>query len=65
MKTGGTIFGEISFFYDTKRTATVISQDNSKVFLLKKENLQILKDICPTIVRRLHMQIYCYKDEVI
>jgi CRP-like cAMP-binding protein len=53
LKTGGTIFGEISFFFDTTRTAAVSSAKTSKVFFLQKKYHKFFKEICPTIVRRL------------
>ena len=65
MRTGGAIFGEISFFFDTTRTATAVSSRYCKIFFLQKENKRLFKRICPRIVKRLYMQIYTYKDEAL
>ena len=49
----GSVFGEISFFLETKRTATLQSKANSRLFLLEKKYKKIFMTNCPTIFRRI------------
>lgn len=59
----GAIVGEICYFLNTPRTATVVNVDNNRVFYLAKELDVMLARNCPQIRRNLHKQIYGYSDQ--
>ena len=64
-KTSGQVLGEISFLFKTKRTATIVAASNCKMFYLDKRHNHEFHDKCPTLLRRLTMQAYSYKDACI
>ena len=62
----GCIFGEISFFLSSPRTATLQSKANSRLFFLENKYKKILYQNCPKLYKRMRLQIYSYKhDEIL
>jgi len=64
-KTSGQVLGEISFLFKTRRTATIVAATNCKMFYLDKRHHLEFHDKCPTLLQRLTMQAYSYKDACI
>ena len=54
--------GEISFFFNTKRTASIVNADNNRLFFLNKLNIHQLQKMCPRITHQLQNLIYQYQD---
>ena len=46
----GSLVGEISYFFKTKRTATVVNVTNNRVCFLSRQNKKLFSIICPRIV---------------
>ena len=63
--TEGTLIGEISYFLNVKRTATVVNYSNTRVCFLSKDDKKLLQSICPQIANRMQQGIYKYNDEAI
>ena len=58
----GDVFGEISFFLDSPRTATLQSKANSRLFFLENRYKKTLSANCPILFKRLRKQIYSYEE---
>ena len=60
----GSMVGEVAFFLDTRRTATVVNSANNRVCLLPKrdEVLNFLRSSCPKFLMCMHQQLYSYAE---
>ena len=50
----GTLVGEISFFLNTKRTATVVNVTNNRVCFLSCRVKKLFQIVCPRLARYMH-----------
>ena len=60
----GTMVGEVAFFLDTTRTATVVNGANNRVCLLPKrdEVFELLRCSCRRLLQCMHQQVYSYVE---
>ena len=58
----GTIFGEIAFYLDTERTATITCLTSVSVLSIDYDNRQPFKENCPSIYKGIRRSISNYDD---
>ena len=61
----GSCFGEIAYFLETRRTATIIAESVASLLFLSKDYKKLFMTNCPLIYSTIRRQIYKYTDDAI
>ena len=64
-KKESSLVGEVAFFLKSKRTATILTKQNARLFFLDIKFKKTFLSLCPKIHKRMRDQIYQYDDEIL